>query len=77
MQGRACGRPLSGCSRPPYKERSCERGDTESATPRLPNNVFCTDSRRQLIDALIANQPALAAILFYYFTTGARCRRRK
>ena len=46
--------------------------DAEPGTPWPPNHVFCTDSQRQLIDALIANRPALAAILFYHFITGAR-----
>ena len=54
-----------------------EGGDAEPGTPRPPNGVFCTESRRHLIDALIANPPALAATFFYYFTTGARCRGRK
>ena len=38
---------------------------------------FVQIPRRQLISALIANRPALAAILFYYFTTGARYRGRR
>ena len=48
--------------------------DAEPGTPRPRNDVFCTDLRLQLIHALIANRPALAAILFYYFTTGPRLR---
>ena len=44
--------------------------DAEPGTPRPPNHVFCTDSRRQLIYALIAKRPALAAILFHYVITG-------
>ena len=50
--------------------KSCN--DTERRTPRPPNDVLCIDSRRQLINALIANWPALGAILLYFFITGAR-----
>ena len=68
---------ISDCSRPPYEESSWEGGDAEPGTPRPPNHVFCTVSRRQLMNALIANWPALAAILFYHCTTGARSHSRK
>ena len=52
---------ISDCSHPPYEERSWEGGDVEPSTPQPPNHVFCTYSRRQLIDALIANRLALEA----------------
>ena len=55
---------ISDCSRPSYEECSWELGDAEPGAPQPREHVFCTDSRRHLIDALIVNLPALAAILF-------------
>ena len=62
----------------PAEEERCysisrnEGADAESGTPWPSNPVFSTDSRRQLITASVANQPALAAILFLVFCPGAR-----
>ena len=55
---------VSDCSRPTCEERSREGVDAKPGTPLPSNHVFCTDSRQQLINALIARLPALAGILF-------------
>ena len=67
---------ISGCACPRYQERSWEGGDKEPGSPRPTNHVLSTDSRRHLVNALIVNLPAFAAIHYYHFTTGSRCRSR-
>ena len=63
-------------ARVPRARNARGRGVTQNQA-HLGCHVFCTDWGRQLIDASVANQAALPAILFYYFIIGARCRGRK